>query len=313
MIMKVKVRDYKESRLQAVLPKDLELDLEGRIILLVGENGRGKTSFLKMLNSALIYGTCLDIDSETNLYPFLLLSQERNSEAKPLSEHCSVFFEPESEDEVGGPPSYLSPGIYMSKIVDTVFSSIRRFYKGFDVIEVDTGTQFTHEGVRSFFVNPGQQFSSETCLNFSKELSRRTSVKRYIKGYALDATHNHYFEEYSFSLYFLASEESIRRNRFLPESSRKHLDILADSYHPDQEISPDSQALLLLDEPTTFMSYRRKYAFRQQLSTLIKDFPGMRAVITTNDPVLIENNQEGWSYLDFDETPIKYKTKISRP
>ncbi len=81
-----------------------------------------------------------------------------------------------------------------------------------------------------------------------------------------------------------------------------------------QILVPDNaEALVLIDEPTNFMSYRVKYDFLRRLRNFSSRFPNAHILVTTNDAVLIENPVEGWRYLDFNESPVKVKDKVEKP
>ena len=64
--------------------------------------------------------------------------------------------------------------------------------------------------------------------------------------------------------------------------------------------------VVLMDEPTTFMSYRHETQFRERITELSKKYQGrIQFIIATNDAGLIERPLLQPIYLDFNATPVK--------
>ena len=60
--------------------------------------------------------------------------------------------------------------------------------------------------------------------------------------------------------------------------------------------------ILLIDEPTNYLSYRNKYWFNGMLKSFIEKNNGTQAFIATNDGTLIEKIR-GCNFINFDEKP----------
>jgi len=61
--------------------------------------------------------------------------------------------------------------------------------------------------------------------------------------------------------------------------------------------------VLLMDEPTALLSYRRKHAFRARIEELIKRNDSLQIFIATNDAALIEYGGDDYRFINFDCKP----------
>ena len=386
--MKLRVIDQYEPKLNGVLPKNHEIDLSKRVVLIVGENGTGKTSFLKMLNSSFLnnlyfrkhgvsalYLDCYSIPASFYVNPYdakrfnlavdilngsseshklkrigdverseigVTSFERRLKNLRPLFEvdnptnrfgyfdlgddvvSCyPLFFVPNDptpvmrEDKIGASRSsafdgntmfdlsrtnrvsdsllvrrYVSPGVERMKKLEEALQAVINFYEqSWDLVTIRNcrdGTEYKRWAKNGCVVS---DYSISRSLDRMKETGRETGFRRWI----------------------MSPQYKVFLSRKIGSKIENHLvyDLSVDN-DPNDFIEPGAEAVLLLDEPTIFMSYNGKYQFRKRLQNIVEAYLELKVFITTNDPVLIENPLNDSCYLDFDDMPSKIRFDYPR-
>lgn len=79
------------------------------------------------------------------------------------------------------------------------------------------------------------------------------------------------------------------------------------------DVAEGSQLVVFMDEPTAFLDYRNKYAFRDMLMQVIEKYaPNLQVFVATNDPILIEKTPNG-RYIDLYQTPAQSVSEFEAP
>ncbi|MBS3162932.1 hypothetical protein J4467_03320 [Candidatus Woesearchaeota archaeon] len=294
--MQIIIGQHGESRLDSVLPLGLELILEKPLTICVGENGTGKTAFLKLAYTAAQNAISrresprISIDSPSPLYP-LIYSPPTFAHRTDLDQRA--FFE---ERGFNG-----SPGLDVKLWLNEYRKKAERFYRW--AIEYDSeapnGTLrpsriWVEEDVAQKF----QGWIGEDRTELKELLPKNVQKQYIVKGVC--KPRSIYFP--SISAFQSLNDE--RADKFASKWAQFQRNYLLTG-------TDNGEMLLLFDEPTTALSYRNKKEFLKWLETYTEQNPGARIILTTNDSLLIETNKIDRQFLDFDSNPVAIKQSIS--
>ncbi len=102
--------------------------------------------------------------------------------------------------------------------------------------------------------------------------------------------------------------DRLKTVNFLLNSGQIKLDACSIGEQIGFLIEDDAEAVVLLDEPTNFLSYRNKKRVLERIREFEQTHPNSYMLIATNDSTLIDNPGDKWKLLDFDQTPVKVKS-----
>lgn len=373
MISTIQVLHPGTASLEEKLPKGHVIDVANSLVLLVGENGTGKSGFLRLLKTSLEYAQWFH-----GTHPFEAIDisritfdgdkynvQKRKKEFHPFFPNVSKLL---FDYRIPEPNNHLYPQNkqFVAYFLPNVISdpegikNVLHFYKtvypdlpfdpDVDVMEVDYTYDSLGKQVHAKAHVLSRERLAEICGMIGTAAKEDRPVNRW--GFLLPQPENNIYHQcyasyipvvqtrgdrtgnaayidnhFTFQLNdFTRKKSTGQMTKNVVQKIFKNIErFFTDYVNPTGKLTPSeaeelleivpgekrnsSRLLVLMDEPTSTLSYRNKYQFRDTLLELAQRYaPRLQFFVATNEPVLIEHTD--CLFLDFDTTPVEARRKL---